>query len=229
MAVRDGRPFRRTFELDVHGFVLVDHPTQVKDFLDERERTNIYVRELQELVQRHSSASEVLVYDHTVRTSDQHSQRDAGVRRAVKRVHNDYTELSARKRLRSTVGFADAERWLQRRWAIIQVWRPISSPVLVAPIGICDGRSVRRQNLVRVERRYRDRTGENYQVSYDPAHQWFYFPQMVRHEALLFKTFDSDLGVPSRFTPHSAFDVPGTPAGAPARESIESRAFAFFD
>jgi len=40
--------------------------------------------------------------------------------------------------------------------------------------------------------------------------------------------FDSDAGKPSRFTAHSAFDDPGTPAGAPPRESIETRTFAFF-
>jgi len=36
-------------------------------------------------------------------------------------------------------------------------------------------------------------------------------------------------GPSSRFTAHSAFDDPGTPAGAPPRESIETRTFAFFD
>jgi hypothetical protein len=32
----------------------------------------------------------------------------------------------------------------------------------------------------------------------------------------------------ARFTAHSAFDDPTTPAGAPDRESIEMRTFAFF-
>jgi hypothetical protein len=52
---------------------------------------------------------------------------------------------------------------------------------------------------------------------------------MERHEALVFKVFDSDASKPSRFTAHSAFDDPATPAGAPPRESIETRTFAFFD
>ena len=34
MNVRDGRPLRHTFELDTHGFVFVEHRTQVKDFTD---------------------------------------------------------------------------------------------------------------------------------------------------------------------------------------------------
>ena len=39
MAVRNGRPLRDTFDFDTHGFVFVDHRTQVADFTDERERT----------------------------------------------------------------------------------------------------------------------------------------------------------------------------------------------
>jgi hypothetical protein len=52
---------------------------------------------------------------------------------------------------------------------------------------------------------------------------------MTRDEALIFKVFDSDSSVPSRFTAHSAFDDPATPPDAPPRESIETRTFAFFD
>ena len=52
---------------------------------------------------------------------------------------------------------------------------------------------------------------------------------MERNEALVFKVFDSDTNVASRFTAHSAFDDPATPPNAPARESIETRTFAFFD
>ena len=51
----------------------------------------------------------------------------------------------------------------------------------------------------------------------------------TRDEALIFKVFDSDATKPSRFTAHSAFDDPNTPADASPRESIETRTFAFFD
>jgi hypothetical protein len=51
---------------------------------------------------------------------------------------------------------------------------------------------------------------------------------MARNEALVFKVYDSDPDVTAKFTAHSAFDDPGTPADAPERESIETRAFAFW-
>ena len=229
MTVRNGRPLRDTFELDTHGFVFVDHHTRVLDFTDEAERERVYDPEVQALVRKHSGASEVIVFDHTIRVSDEETQKAINARPTVKGVHNDYTEASAPQRLIDIVGVAEAERRFRKRWAIIQVWRPIRGKVLIDPLGICDGRSIPRKGFIKVERRYKDRTGEVYHIAHNPQHAWFYFPEMVRDEALVFKVFDSDAGKPSRFTAHSAFDDPQTPADAPPRESIETRTFAFFD
>jgi hypothetical protein len=229
MAVRNGRPLRETFKLDTHGFVFVDHRTQVKDFTDDAERARVYDPEVQALIRKHFGASEVLVFDHTIRVSDEPGQKALGARPTVKGVHNDYTETSAPRRLRDIVGDVEAGRRFKKRWAIVQVWRPIRGKVLIDPLGICDGRSIPKKGFILVERRYKDRTGEVYHIAHNPAHEWFYFPQMERNEALVFKVFDSDAGKLSRFTAHSAFDDPATPAGAPPRESIETRTFAFFD
>ena len=83
--------------------------------------------------------------------------------------------------------------------------------------------------MIAAERRYPDRIGETYQISYNAAHDWYYFPNMRRDEALVFKVFDSKKDGCARFTAHTAFDDPTTPAGAPPRESIEIRTLAFFD
>ena len=229
MTVRNGRPLRDTFRLDVHGFVFVDHATRVKDFLDEAERKRVYDPEVQALIKKHSGASDVVVFDHTIRASDEETRNSPSIRPTVKSVHNDYTETSAPRRLREIVGDAEAERRMKKRWAIIQVWRPIRGTVLIDPLAICDGRSIPRQGFILVERRYPYRTGEVYHIAHNPAHEWYYFPEMTRDEALVFKVFDSDGAKPSRFTAHSAFDDPATPPGAPPRESIETRTFAFFD
>ena len=123
----------------------------------------------------------------------------------------------------------DSKKINARRFAIVQVWRPIRGKVLMDPLGICDGRSIPQKGFIRVQRRYKDRTGEVYHIAHNPSHIWFHFPQMERHEALVFKVFDSDTSKPSRFTAHSAFDDPQSPSNAPGRESIETRTFAFFD
>lgn len=228
MTVRDGRPIRDTFDIDTHGFCFVDHRTQVKDFTSEAERKAVYDAEIKALIMKHIGATDVVVFDHTVRIGDEEAQKAANARPPVKSVHNDYTERSAPKRLREIVGDEEAERRMQKRWAIVQVWRPIRGDVLRDPLGICDGRSIPRKGFVLLERRYKYRTGEVYQISHDPAHEWFWFPRMTRNEALIFKVFDSDETKPSRFTAHSAFDDPTSPPDAPPRESIETRTFAFF-
>jgi hypothetical protein len=229
MLVRNGRPVRDTFKLDTHGFVFTDHVTQVRDFSDPSERVRVYDPEVQALIKKHSGASDVVVFDHTIRIGDEGMQKSVGARPTVHGVHNDYTETSAPRRLREIVGDAEAGRRFKKRWAIIQVWRPIRGKVMMEPLGICDGRTIPQKGFILVERRYKGRTGEVYHIAYNPAHEWYYFPQMERNEALVFKVFDSDTTKPSRFTAHSAFDDPGTPPGAPPRESIETRTFAFFD
>lgn len=229
MTVRNGRPLRHTFDFDTHGFVFVDHRTRVADFTDEGERKRLYEPEVQALIRQVSGASEVVVFDHTIRVSDEELQKSVNARPTVKSVHNDYTERSAPRRLCEIVGEEGAARRMKKRWAIVQVWRPIRGPVLIDPLGICDGRSIPQQGFIRVERRYKYRTGEVYHIAHHPAHEWYYFPRMTRDEALVFKVFDSDESKPARFTAHSAFDDPDTPPDAPPRESIETRTFAFFD
>lgn len=229
VTIRNGRPLRDSFRLDTHGFVFADHHTKMKDFTDAAERKGVYDPEVAELIKEHAGASEVLVFDHTIRVGDEKVQHSTGARPPVKGVHNDYTEKSAPRRLREIVGDAEAERRFRKRWAIIQVWRPIRSKVMIDPLGMCDGRTIPEKGFILVQRRYKDRTGEVYHIAYNPKHVWYHFPQMERHEALVFKVFDTDPNVETRFTAHSAFDDPNTPPGAPPRESIETRTFAFWD
>ena len=75
MAVRNGRPLRDTFKLDIHGFVFAEHETQVRDFTDEAERKRVYDPEVQALIRKHSGASDVVVFDHTIRVSDEEGQK----------------------------------------------------------------------------------------------------------------------------------------------------------
>ena len=91
------------------------------------------------------------------------------------------------------------------------------------PIGAT---SVAFTDFVASELVYRDRTGETYRVKYNPAHRWFYAPEMRVGEAILIKCYDSAPNK-ARFTAHSAFEDPTTPQDVPPRESIELRTLAF--
>ena len=101
--------------------------------------------------------------------------------------------------------------------------------VLSNPLAIADARSLEMKDLIAAERRYPDRVGETYQIAYNPEHEWYYFPMMLRDEAIVFKVYDSKKDGRARFTAHTAFVDPTTPADAPPRQSIEIRTLAFFD
>jgi hypothetical protein len=51
---------------------------------------------------------------------------------------------------------------------------------------------------------------------------------MTADQALLFKTYESEMDGRARFVGHSAFEDPTTPPNARKRESIEVRTMAFF-
>ena len=122
----------------------------------------------------------------------------------------------------------EAEALLARRFAIMQVWRPIRHPVESFPLAICDARTVADDDLVISERRYPNRVGQTYAITYNPDHKWFWFPRMRREEAIVFKVFDSLKDGRARWTAHTAFDDPTSPPNARPRESIEIRTLAFF-
>ena len=225
VVLRDGRD--QAFDFDVNGFVFVDHDTRVKDFFDADELRSVYYPEVVALIKKHSGAARVHVFDHTLRSGDQTTREERLIREPVLSVHNDYTEWSGPQRVRDLLP-DEADELLKRRFAIIQVWRAIRNPIESNPLAIADGQNLAAENLIASERRYPDRVGETYQISYSADHRWFYFPRMRRDEALVFKVYDSETDGRARFTAHTAFDDPTTPPGAAARESIEIRTLAFF-
>jgi len=122
----------------------------------------------------------------------------------------------------------EAEDLLQRRFAIIQVWRPIRHPVETYPLAMADAQTLSPQDMIISERRAPGRIGQTYAIKYNPAHKWYWFPRMRREEAYVFKVFDSIKDGRARWTAHTAFKDPTTPPNARPRESIEIRTMAFF-
>jgi hypothetical protein len=227
VVLHNGRPYADRFALERDGFRFVHHDTKVADFYDEEEIRRVYYPEMEALVMAESGASRVVVFDHTLRTPDVELREAAKIREVVRRVHNDYTEWSAPQRVRTLLP-DEADRLLQRRFAIIQVWRPIRHPVESWPLAIADAQSLSPADMVVTERRYQDRIGQTSAITFNPAHRWYWFPQMRPDEALVFKVYDSLKDGRARFTARTAFEDPATPPQARPRESIEIRTLAFF-
>lgn len=225
--IEDARPRIGELSLDREGFVLVPHATAVADFWDEPARRRVYDPEVVRLVREHAGASRVVVFDHTIRSTDPSKHETHYAREPVELVHNDYTEWSGPQRVRDVVP-DEAEALLRKRFAIVQIWRPTGPPIEQYPLALCDARTLAAEDLIPAERRHPNRVGEIYQVSHSPRHRWATFPRMQRDEALLFKVYDSRRDV-ARLVAHTSFRDPGTPAEPAPRESLEVRTLAFFD
>jgi hypothetical protein len=227
MAVRNGRLLTGQLALEKQGFVFVEHRTKVADFFDAEQLKSVYYPEVEQLIKRESGASRVVIFDHTLRSGDEAEREEKLIREPVLSAHNDYTEWSGPNRVREFLP-EEADDLLTRRFAIIQVWRAINQPIQANPLALADAESVATEDLVVAERRYPHRVGQTYRLKYNPNHRWYYFPEMRRDEAMVFKVYDSAKDGRARFTPHTSFNDPSSPANAPPRQSIEVRAFAFF-
>jgi hypothetical protein len=224
----DARLIAGNFSLDREGFVLVKHPTVVKNFYDDNEIKRVYFPAVEAFLKATLKADRVFIFDHTVRKRVEGAAdiRGAGPRQPATRVHVDQTDLSGRNRVFEHLP-EEAEELLKGRVQVINLWRPIRGPVRDAPLAMCDGQSVEPGDLVASELIYPNRRGETYSVRYNLKHRWFYFPEMTTDEALLLKCYDSATDGRTRFGPHTAFIDPTTPADAPPRESIELRTLVF--
>jgi hypothetical protein len=227
MTVRNGRLIADRLSLDEQGFIFVDHKTKVADFFDPVQLESIYYPEIEQLIKTVAGASRVVIFDHTLRSGDEAEREAKLIREPVLSAHNDYTEWSGPQRLREILP-DEADALSRHRFAIIQVWRPIGEPIRANPLAMADAQSVETEDLMVAERRYPHRVGQTYRLKYSPKHRWFYFPEMRRDEAIVFKVYDSEKDGRARFTPHTSFQDPSPARNAPPRQSIEVRAFAFF-
>jgi hypothetical protein len=220
--IRDGRAITAQLSLDQQGFELRHHETNVSNFYDASEVRALYYPEVERLLKAAVGATKVLAFEHDVRSASRPGVGE--VRGPVHVVHDDYTERSAPERARLYLP-NEADRLLRDRFAVINVWRPIRDPVRDTPLAVCDAQSLVEEDLIPTAEGVKH---EVYLFRYNQNHRWFYFPAMCTDEALLIKCFDSIRDGRARFTAHAAFNDPSAPPDAPARESIEVRALAFF-
>jgi hypothetical protein len=225
--IRDARPLVKAGELslDRGGFTKLDHKSRVTDFTDVDAIKSTYYDEAAALIRQETGAAKVVVFDHTLRDSEQGSRANANLREPVQRVHNDQTAVSGPRRVRDHLPPDEAEERLRKRFAIVNLWRPLAT-VQQYPLALCDARSILPADLVPSDLVYRDKVGETYSFRFNPAHQWYWFPLLRSDEPLLLKIYDSRQDV-ARLTAHTSFIAPN--ASAKARRSIELRTLVFWD
>lgn len=221
----NGRQVPRGPALDWEGFALYTVPTALTGLDDEEAIKSIYYAEIEALVKDKTGADEVVIFDHTIRVG----REDATGRKPVHHVHNDYTEASAPKRVLDLLGEEEGRKRLQGRYIQVNAWRPFLHVVEALPLALADARSVRPKDLIETTLDYGDRQGQIYELAHNLGQRWFYYPRMTPDEVILIKGFDSAKDGRARLSPHTAFQDPTTPEGAPPRISMEVRAFAYFN
>lgn len=250
--IHEGRSCRDALTLDGVGFELLDHRSAVRDFLDRGEVDRVYPAEVVAAVSQRLGADRVAPLGWMMRTSGDkallasstgYTRGGGGVQPPAADVHVDmhWDRVEARARAAYLRCWPDGPGY--RRFIVSSFWRCFSDPPQDWPLALCDGTSLEvdegvANTMVVVdalpdeEARYGPLEGEERLpaasvFTYRPQHRWWYFPDMTRDEALLFKFYDSDHSVAWR-CPHTAFHDTAR-AGTTVRRSIEFRTFAFFD
>jgi len=222
VSIHDLRDHESDFELNTAGFeALQSIPSAMtyQDWESEDSIANTYYPEVESLLLKNVPGSnKVFLFDHTIRRT-----RPGAKREPVTRAHIDQTDKSARERVRHHLP-DEAEELLRGRVRIINVWRPLVGPVKAYPLAMADSQSVGDDDLVPVEHRYPDRTGETAGVRHGNGQRWWFWSGMKEDERILLQCFDSEGG--RARVAHTAFVDPRSGQGE-GRESIEVRALVF--
>jgi hypothetical protein len=225
--IYDVRQSPQPLRLDAEGASLLTHQSSVQSFYDEKELRRAGYPETADLIRSATGATDVVVFDHNIRGRKGPAKALAAndVKRPVFHIHTDFSSRSARERAAAVLGRTPA---LGQRMVAINVWRPLAGPLRDCPLAICDASSVDQGDFRSADLIYPDRIGQIYYLAFNPGHRWYYAPDMQTDEVWLFKNYDSAMDGRARFTPHTAFIDPTHPRAA-ERESVEFRAFAFFN
>ncbi|KAI9573626.1 hypothetical protein HD554DRAFT_2202286 [Boletus coccyginus] len=192
------------------GFQFVHHLSAEKDFVDEDKIKSVYYAEVEHILKKQVGVKRVFIFDHTIRRSpaDQNVPSKAlhshtSTLLPWQHVHVDQTSVSAAQRVEYHLG-NEAERLLQGRYRIINVWR-------------CAGGAHLTKHPLMPRLIYADREGATSSVKYNPVHKWYYLSGRTPDEVIIIKCFDSGVDK-AHLTPYSAFHDPPMPLrGNPSR------------
>ncbi|MEP3655352.1 MAG: CmcJ/NvfI family oxidoreductase [Litorimonas sp.] len=197
------------------GIEFIEQASGVSDFEDEGNWTEIYEKELTDLLKSRIGATEVIIFDHTVRVDD-----PKAARRPARNVHNDYNDAGAKQRLIDLVGEDQAEAFSKAGFGFVNVWRPIKNTIRSSPLGFIRPTSMQPDDWMDIDLIYPDRLGQILGVAASEAHDWFFKSFMTPDEAIIFNIYDSN-GRPH--LAHSALDLPSDIHASVPRKSVESR------
>ena len=236
--------------MDRLGVSLAHCESSCQNFYDAAEVERVFYPEMEKLLlEFFPGATDALVYNHDVfdkdyagdRTEDQDNKIPGVNASYVNLVHNDLNDNSGRVRCRELLtknlrNFgreqhyteAEADAKMSRRFMSINLAKPMET-VGQFPFVLCAWPSFADQPYITNYRIYDDRVGETTRFTYNPDHDWYWFPQQTPTEVSMLKCYDSVTdGSVSRWSFHSACIDPTAPDDAPCRKNVVVRSYVFF-
>jgi len=251
VVVHDARPALKAgqISLALQGFTLAQWPTQLrtKQFYNPDTVKRIYYKEQEELLKQQTGATQVVILNDIVRNAGKADKRGNdnpfagggnGVNGYANVVHTDFRARRSVQKFYEQPNHREMIRTggdgPKGKYMMINTWRNISEdhPIWNNTLACCDQQTVSSPgDYVSVDVPITaEAHAEQYRLKSDsaPKHHWYYFPQMMKDEVLMFVQFDSDTKADARFCFHTAFNDPTVDTALPARESVETRAILFF-
>jgi len=229
--IEDARQRGTAPSLQVEGFEIQPHRSEVADFRDPGEVSRIHVPEIRELLLEITNADEVVMTPVGILRFGERSPECGTLdnSRPARFVHIDVSDATAAAISERS---APAGAAAFRRIAHYNVWRVLTPPPQDVPLAVCDARSLSPGDLVPADAVFDvsdqpEWSFEGLVIRYNPAQRWMFFSDMRPNETLVFKTHDTKPGQPHH-VPHSAFDDPACPPGVEPRVSIEMRGIAYW-
>ncbi|KAK5652923.1 hypothetical protein OQA88_9402 [Cercophora sp. LCS_1] len=193
---------------------------------------SVYLPRLHDAVCQSLGAKEMTVFDWMVRKraasfpKREEGEDNVDAHQPSLSAHIDYTEAELESRVDAYFG-ERKEEMLGRRHQVINIWKPLSGPCRDFPLAFLDPKSVDKDNdLFKVDEVFPTVANEVFQVYHNPKHKWYYVPDQLDSEVVIFNAFDSERKQ-ELAVPHCSFDLGETGSGVP-RQSIEVRAFVFY-
>ncbi|KAF2088725.1 hypothetical protein K490DRAFT_38227 [Saccharata proteae CBS 121410] len=201
-----------------------------------------YWPEISHMIEQKTGAAKVVPWHFSVRNQTPGYHPDeiffmkTGISQPASTVHVDNDHVTAIGHMKRELGEAEAERMVAtyKRWAVINVWRPVGIPVQSWPLLVVDTSGVPNWNFDdNVARVYRQNDNVYYKphdnfLKFHPDYVYRYASQLKPEEVIMFRDYDSRTDR-MRGTPHGGFQDDNSAPDAPPRRSIECRLFAFFD
>jgi len=241
-----------------NGFQLVEFDHGITDFSTEAQKAGTTEKQIKErlyplfqkvLRRECPGCTDVIVFNHGLRASSvpQAAKAPAAtdVKPPVKEAHSDFSPSISPLVVKKLAPHVDLKK---SRYALVNLWMSVDqkNPVMKTPLAFLDAGSVPPEDLVdffehsgkvtemkewtgQMEPSFRTKLKNNCPGLGNDQHAWFYFPKMMKNEAVIFTQYDSSSSQ-AQCCIHAAIDVEEIGAQPlPERQSCEVRALVIWD